>query len=135
LLTARSAALGRKRVAGVFIAWWAVFWAGNVLSPCCNILAAAVPHGHSLHWTMADDDQIAGGHVPHPNCATIVDVDMLAPNVAPLLVAKLQLPDVLWLPAATVLPSPIRQSDAFHTGYPQPLPLLRLYLRTSRLLI
>jgi hypothetical protein len=84
---------------------------------------------------MTDDDQIAGGHVPHPNCATIVDVDMLAPNVAPLLVAKLQLPDALWLPAATVLPSPIRQSEAFHTGYPQPPPLPRLYLRTSRLLI
>jgi hypothetical protein len=51
------------------------------------------------------------------------------------LVAELQLPDALWLPAAVMVPAPIRQSQAFHTGYPQPPPLPRLYLRTSRLLI
>ena len=73
--------------------------------------------------------------MPHPQCATITDVDMAAPNAAPLFSAKLQLPDALWQPVAAIVPAPILQSEAFYTGYPQPPPLPRLYLHTSRLLI
>ena len=87
-LTARSATANRKRMAGVFVAWWAVFWAASALLPCCDILAAAIPHSHSLH-----------------------------------------------LPVAAIVPASILQSEAFYTGYPQPPPLPRLYLHTSRLLI
>jgi hypothetical protein len=136
LLTVRSAALGRKRMVGVFIAWWAVFWAANLLSPCCDIRAAVGPHGR-LHSPAADydADHAAGDHAPHPQCATISDIDMVVPNGTPLLIAQWQLPDALWLPAAAVVPAPIRQSQAFHTGYAQPPPLRRVYLRTSRLLI
>jgi hypothetical protein len=135
-LTARSAMLGRKRLAGVFIAGWAVFWTATVLSPCCDVLAAAVPHSHGLHSMTADDaDDAAGDHAPHPQCATIVAIDMAAPNAVPLLVAKLQLPDAHCLPTAAMAPAPVRQSEAFPAAYPQPPPLLRLYLRTSRLLI
>jgi hypothetical protein len=136
-LSARSATLGRKRLAGVFVAWWAVFWAANVLSPCCDVLAAAVPHGHGLHSMTADHDadHAAGDHAPHPQCATISAIDMAAPNAVPLIIAKLQLPDTIWLPTAAVVPASIRQAEASHPGYSWPPPLLRLYLRTSRLLI
>jgi hypothetical protein len=136
LLTARSARLGRKRLAGVFIAWWIVFCGASVPSPCCDILAAALPR-HSVHSMTADHDahDAAGNDAQYPKCATIGNIDMTVLNAAPLLVAKLQLPDALWLPAAAMAPAAIRQSETFHGGYPQPPPLPRFYLRTSRLLI
>ena len=136
-LTARSTTAGRKRMAGVFIAWWALFWAASVLSPCCDILATAVAHDQKAHSTAAghDVDRTAGDHAPRPQCTTIVDVDMALPNAVPLLVALLELPDALWAPSPTVPPVPIRQSGASHLAYAQPPPLPPLYLRTSRLLI
>ena len=137
LLTARSRTLGRKRLAGIVVASWVTFMAASGLSPCCDILAAVGPHGDSLCSTAANHDarHATGDHAPHSQCATIGAIDMAAPHAVPLLLAKLQLPDALWLPAAAMAPAPIRQSQAFHTSYPQPPPLSRLYLRTSRLLI
>ncbi len=133
----RSAVAGRKRSAGVFIAWWTVFWALSVLSPCCDLLAASAAHGHSVHSMAADHDadHLALDHSPHPQCAPIVDVDMATPIEAPPLTAKLQVPDALWLPHVAFVSRPIRQSVAPHLAYAQPPPLPRLYLRSSRLLI
>ena len=136
-LNARSATFGRKRLTSIFVAWWAIFWAANGLWPCCDILVAAAPHGHSLHTTAAghDTNHASGDHAPHPQCTTIGDIDMAAPNGASLLVAKLQLPDAVWLPAELMVPAPIRQIASLSHRLSQPPPPARLYLRTSRLLI
>lgn len=148
-MTSRSAARARaflhpgspwraaKRFAPWVLAWWLLFWVAAVLQPCCDALAAAIPHGHaSLLLDRADPNGAnpgEPGQSPHSHCPQATSADLYAGQEAAAPADPSRLSDGLpSLPSSGLKTPGFRETS--HPDYRSPPPPPRVYLLTQRLL-
>ncbi len=126
--------------------WWLFSWVFLVLQPCCEALAAVVPHDHpydhpsvSMETTGGDAHKFHGEGISaaHSHCDQhAVDDQAVGSVVAVLPKNSLSLENTVLLPSSLPSPPLVVAASVFQNSRPnlQTWPSIPLYLRFLRFL-
>ncbi len=136
----------RKSLIRAVLGQWSVFLLLAFLQPCCEALAAAIPHEHEYavpgghhdggddhHHHHEDASESPGGH---EHCPSLVDHHAEMPMVTAVSATDTKAPPPALLPTPVTTLHPLRYAGSTAaSGFRVPESLPRLYLNTLRLRI
>lgn len=136
---------GRRRRRGAFavLLLWLLAWSAWALEPCCEALAAGIPHHHETGATLAQDghdDAAHHGERPaseqHTHCPSAKPVHLYAPAPIASTGGSYRIQTPLYLPATKVaLVPPTPQLTLLTLRYRFPPPISVPPFLVQRLLI
>ena len=134
LLTGYAFRRRARRVAPWVLALWGIFLLLTFLQPCCEVLAASLPHDHgSLTADHHPGDESDGAPPDHEHCPQLQNLHSLLPDGAPPDVNVDRRPPVIAQGLLTTWPLLAGHQTApthlGHSGASPPLYLLTLRLR------
>ncbi len=137
----------RKRRRGrafVLALLWFFGWTAATIQPCCEALAAVIPHhpetgtaaAHAQHDHPARDDNGPASEDHHSHCPNATPADLNTPAPVASTGGSYRIQTPLYLPASRVAPVPLTpQPTVLRLRYRPPPPILPPPFLVQRLMI